>query len=431
VLPTADTVDAQEPSRPITSRRSRVFLGMVALLPLHTVALHAWISWKPWLVLLGVLAAWQAVDGLRSRTWPWQRGLSASVGFFIVTAAASWSGMAPERFLRLLLALVVGGVLLLVTERELRIPGATDRTLRVVFWSAAAMALTAVVLAVLAVGAAGASTVYTLNDLPGIDRVALNVYRSQGMVAVTNWHQDPGYAAAWMNLWAVIAALASLRGLGSRRRWLDALVVGGLWFGVLMTLSRTGLLGLAIGGGAVLWRERARERRGAAIRLGVSALVATGVILAAVWAVDPPGVAGDLSTGFAFRFDQGLSLGPGDSDTTGGGIVNDSRGQVWPIYLDFIREHPIRGVGLGTGWALGIQEPHNIVLELLGEMGLVGLAGFTVLFVTILRSASNPIGRTALVVALSAAMTQTVLFEATWWFAAGLALAPVGAEPEP
>jgi len=28
-------------------------------------------------------------------------------------------------------------------------------------------------------------------------------------------------------------------------------------------------------------------------------------------------------------------------------------------------------------------------------------------------------------------MTQTVLFEATWWFAAGLALAPVGAEPEP
>ena len=116
---------------------------------------------------------------------------------------------------------------------------------------------------------------------------------------------------------------------------------------------------------------------------------------------------------------------------TGGGIVNDSRGQVWPIYLDFIREHPIRGVGLGTGWALVIQEPHNIVLELLGEMGLVGLAGFTVLFVTILRSASNPLGRTALVVALSAAMTQTVLFEATWWFAAGLALAPVGAEPEP
>jgi O-antigen ligase len=226
-----------------------------------------------------------------------------------------------------------------------------------------------------------------------------------------------------MNLWAVIAALASLRGLGSGRRWLDALVVGGLCVGVVMTLSRTGLLGMAIGGLAVLWRERTRERRGPALRFAALVVVATGVLLAGLWAIDPSGVGGDLTTGLAFRFDQGVSLGPGEPDIDGG-IDHGFRGEVWPIYVDFFREHPVRGVGLGTGWATAIQEPHNIVLELLGETGLIGFTGFTVLLVTILRSSVNPLGRTALVVAFAASMTQTVLFEATWWFAAGLAVAP-------
>ena len=51
--------------------RDRLFLVMVALLPLHTVYLSAWVSWKPYLVILGLLGFWDLLDGLRLRVWPW------------------------------------------------------------------------------------------------------------------------------------------------------------------------------------------------------------------------------------------------------------------------------------------------------------------------------------------------------------------------
>ena len=59
--------------------RERLFLVMVGLLPLHTVYLSAWISWKPFLVLVGGLGVWDLVDGIRFRTWPWHRQASRSL----------------------------------------------------------------------------------------------------------------------------------------------------------------------------------------------------------------------------------------------------------------------------------------------------------------------------------------------------------------
>ena len=67
--------------------RERLFLGMVALLPLHTVYLSAWISWKPFLILLAVLAIWDLIDGLRERAWPWQGRVSLAFGVFMATVA--------------------------------------------------------------------------------------------------------------------------------------------------------------------------------------------------------------------------------------------------------------------------------------------------------------------------------------------------------
>jgi O-antigen ligase len=409
-----------DPSR-AAAGATLMFMVMVATLPLHTVFLPAWISWKPWLVALVVVAGLHAVAGVRDRTWPWHRAISAAGALFLVAMASSWSGAADERYVRLLLALGVGLAVLLVTERELRAPGMMERTLRVVFWSGAAMAISALMVSVLSVGALGETALQRVNDLPGIERVAVSAYRSQGFIAVTNWHQDPGYAAAWLNLWATLGSIAALRGWGSRRLWLDATVVGGLWFAVVMTLSRTGLLGTVVAGMALLWHHRDRLRE--MIRFAALSMAVVLVLLAAVWAVDRPGVGGDLGTALSFRFSQGLTLGPGDPDPDGG-VINDSRSEVWPIYIDAFREHPIRGIGLGTGWANEIQEPHNLLLELLGETGLIGFTGFALLFTVVVRRAHNPIGRTALIVALAAAITQTVLFEATWWFAAGLAVAP-------
>ena len=399
-----------------------MFLAAVALLPLHTVYLHAWISWKPWIVLFAIVVIVQATDGWRKRTWPWHRAASIGLAVFMIAVAASWSGGDADRYLRLLLAVGLGGAVMLVTERELRRPGMPEATMRAIYWSAAAMALTALIFSLVAVGTFGGGAGEAISRVPLLDRVTKEAYLANGFVALTNWHQDPGYAAVWMNLWAVLAFLAIRRGLGANPA-LDAFVVGGLWFGVVMTLSRSGLLGLSVGVAVVLWMGRDDWRR--SVSLVARAALAAVLLTAAVWALDRPDVGGDLAEAIEFRVRQGVSLGPGEGAGEPGTGVIDYRGNVWPIYWAFFKENPVRGAGLGAGWAAaGVQEPHNLILELLGETGLLGLAGFAFLFLQAVRSTASRVGAAALVVALSTAATQTVLFEASWWFAVGLMLAP-------
>lgn len=416
------------PSGPRTLHPDGVALATVALLPLHTVAAQAWIAWKPWIVLLAVCVAAGLVAAARTRHWPWDRALTVAVLVFLISMAASWSGDAPERFARLLLALTAGAAVMLVVAQLVRVPGMLDRVLRTVFWSGAAMAATGFVVSLLSVGAFGVDAIDAANGLPFIDRLTKLAYLDTGFVAVTNWHQDPGYAAAWMNLWAGLAAIAAVRGLGSRRLWLDGLVVGGLWFGVVMTLSRTGILGAAVSVVAFLWVTRDHAR--VAIRLIGWSAITIAVVAVIVAVADRPGAGGDLGEQLAFRWEQGFSLGPGDGTGVNGGPALDYRGVVWPYYADAFREHPVRGIGLGTGWAAeGVQEPHNLGLQLAGETGLLGILGFAALLVTILRGSVHPVGLAAMVIALSAAFTQTVLFEPTWWFAAGLTRAALPQEP--
>ncbi|MCA1734754.1 MAG: hypothetical protein LC739_01145 [Actinobacteria bacterium] len=70
--------------------RQRLFLAMVAVLPLHTVYLSAWISWKPFMVLLGVLAGWDLIEGLRQRTWLWHPRVSLAFLALLVAVAIGW-----------------------------------------------------------------------------------------------------------------------------------------------------------------------------------------------------------------------------------------------------------------------------------------------------------------------------------------------------
>ena len=67
------------------------------------------------------------------------------------------------------------------------------------------------------------------------------------------------------------------------------------------------------------------------------------------------------------------------------------------------------------------QEPHSLWLELAAETGLIGIAAFVLLMVAIITEWSRrwwePSWR-----AFLPSITQTVLFEPTWWFAAGLFL---------
>ena len=423
----------------MVSLRDRLFLGMVALLPLHAVFLSAWISWKPYLVLLGLLAIWDLVEGVRMRAFPWHRRVSLALGVFLVVVATGFP--VPEfreRFLRLFLALLVGGLVMLVTERMLRRPGMIDWVLRVVFWTAAAMGITAFLISVFLVGVGGNTPINYLTgaagyDLPLIDKVAKPAYLLSHFLALSNWHQDPGYGAAWAVLWATLALMASVRKLGSRALWLDGVVLGGLWLGVLVAFARTGWVSLLIAtvaAGWILVRRRWVTARGLVARLS-AAVATTVVLLILLFAVDVPDVGGDLDVQFAFRFQQGWDLladltGLFESSEAFEDVfdVSEQRADVWPEYWEMFKSEPITGVGLGVGWETNSvgQEPHSLWLELAAETGIVGVAAFVLLVVTVMRSGGGLVGGVALATAFLPSITQTVLFEPTWWFAAGMFL---------
>ncbi|HHC09506.1 MAG TPA: O-antigen ligase domain-containing protein [Actinobacteria bacterium] len=426
----------------LTAWRHRLALGLVAVLPLHTVFVHRWIAWKPFLVLLLAVVALDVRDGFTRRRWPWEPRVSLAAGVFLAAVAVGFPIAGdPERFLRLLLALGVGVAIMLVVARVFEAPDGERRLLRTVYWSAAALAATGVLLSFVGVGTFGPEAIDRLDTLPLVHRLYKPAYLTQGFLAVTNWHQDPGYAAAWTNLWAAVTIVAAARGAGARRVWIDGAVIGGLGLATFMTMSRTGWLGFVVasvvGFGTVLVGGVGDRRRH--LRVAAAAvLVWLGLVLV-LGVVDPTGVGADLETEVAFRLSQNLTLDAGDAGALGNtdGVV-DARSIWWPWYLDAFRSRPLLGIGLGTGWAAeGVQEPHNLLLELLGETGIVGFVGFVVLGATVLRRGGGLLGGVALAVALASAITQTVIFEGTLWFAAGLYVGggtaanafPVGDDP--
>jgi hypothetical protein len=413
---------------------------MVAVLPLHTVFLSAWISWKPFLVLLVVIIAVDLFDAARDRSWPYHRAASAAlVVFGLVLLTGYPSEPFRERFFQLGLAIAVGGMVMLVTERRLRGSDMIDPVLTVIFWTGAAMGVTAAVLSLVDFGVFGADLVNSINDVPGVFRTSKPAYLKDGFIALTNWHQDPGYGAAWSVLWASLALVASARGRATGS-WIDGAVVGGLGFAVLMAFSRTGWLSLPIALGLVgvsLIRSGWIDARWLARRLGVAVVVSV-VLTGAMFVVDPPEVAGDIDLQFAFRLSQGWDLladitGLFESSDVAFGDrfePSEERADVWPEYWEMFQSNPVFGVGLGVGWLTNsiLQEPHNLVLELLAETGLVGFIAYLALLAVIVRSGCGRVGGAILVVAFLPAMTQTVLFEPTWWFAAGIFLAGVLAD---
>ena len=417
--------------------RQRLFLAMVAVLPLHTVYLSAWISWKPFMILLAVMALWDLGDGIRFRKWPWHKRIT--LAFLPLMGAVAIGFPAPEyreRFTRLALALVVGFGVLAVTERRLRASGMGARTLRVIFWSAAAMALTGLIFSVLLLGLGGDEGINYLTgsrgyDLPLVDKIGKPAYLLSGFLALSNWHQDPGYGAAWAVLWATLALIASLRGLGTKSPWIDGAIIGVLWSAVVMGFSRTGWVALAVSLVLVAWKM---SRRGLVKRI-VAATVALILSMGLLFVADVENVGGELPLQFAFRLRQGWDFLASITGLFESSAAfedqfqpSEQRADVWPEYWQLFLDHPVTGVGLGVGWetnSIG-QEPHNLFLELGAETGIIGLVAFAMLLGLIIRDGSGALGAVALTVSFLPAFTQTVLFEPTWWFAAGLFLAGGG-----
>lgn len=400
------------------------------MLPLHTVFIPAHIALKPYLVLLAILALWDVVDGIRERAWPWHPKLSIAAGVLLVAMVPGWRGLPDDRGIRLWLALLVGVVLILVVERALRSPGIDRLVMRSVLWSAVAVAGTAVALSFVVTGALGDGTRAVIDSVPGVFRIGKAAYLDEGFIALTNWHQDPGYAAAWMNLWAGLVVVLTFRGWGFPRWWLNALVVGGLGVGVFMTLSRTGWLGyvVALGVSALVVFLSDRSALGRVLLFLASSVGVAVILVGVLWVTDPAGRDSDLGDAVAYRLGQGASLGePFVAFDDPDAAIPDSRSAVWTWYLDSFRSQPIIGIGLGAGWGDdGPQEPHNLGLQLLGEGGVIGLLSFAAVGFVVVRFGGGSIGAVALLVVASSVVTQTVLFEPSLWFSGALYLGRSG-----
>jgi hypothetical protein len=415
------------PSIALSRWSGRLFLVLVALLPLHTVYLRLEVAWKPWLVLVVVIAV---LDLLVARSLPWDRGVTVGVAVFLASVLGSWPGwQAGVTFWRLWLALGAGALLLLVSSRHLR---DLDAVLRVAFWTGLVMAATGLLLGLVTNGVFGEAAVDAVNDIWGIDRVNKPAYLGSGFIALTNWHQDPGYAALWANVWLILSAFAWERGAVRGPRWLGPLVLGGLATLTLLTLSRTGWLGLLVALAAITFC-RFKEGSEALRRWLATLLAATAVAVALIGLLvltDPRGVGGDLATALDFRFSHLFALGAIDIGVVGeidpDRIVGDNRLEVWAEYWSRFLDSPIRGIGLGTGWAqTGFQEPHNIWLQLLAETGVIGLLGFLFLVGSIasLRTGPGAVGGSVLAVVGFAGLSQTVIFEPVLWLSLALWLA--------
>ena len=119
-----------------------------------------------------------------------------------------------------------------------------------------------------------------------------------------------------------------------------------------------------------MWRGAPKRHR-PALRLRFSALLATAALIAGTWAVDPQGWLAIFSTGLAFRFDQGLSLRTRRDRSRSGGVANDSRSEVWPIYVDLFETTRLTASAQAPAGQTSSRSRTTSSFELLGETGII------------------------------------------------------------
>lgn len=175
----------------------------------------------------------------------------------------------------------------------------------------------------------------------------------------------PGVQAVALLLPLVVALSRAFSESGRGLRVLNAVVAALLFWGVLMTGSRTGTLAVAVVLTTLVWSSPRRARKGLAVCLAVG--VAAGAL---VWVYQPAGVA---SRSF-------------DSATSSSG-----RTDIWQVGLAACSDYCAFGSGWGTYPQVyaetqasvpgarvlvgdqGSYQPHNLWLLAIVELGLPGL----------------------------------------------------------
>ncbi len=206
------------------------------------------------------------------------------------------------------------------------------------------------------------------------------------------------------------------------RRILPLLVIPLFLLAAVLSGSRAGLLaGVAVGAGALL------KLRG---RLRTPVIVAAGAVLvpgtAAVWAFAPPAFTDLFQERFVEQTVQQRYL----SDRT----------DIWAAAWRLAVEHPVGGAGLDGFYGLigvnqGVEYPHNYVLGVAAEGGLIGIGLLTtavVLWTRTVRGGGERPQLTGLAVAAAVFVALSSLFSGdyydarlAWLFAAMAAAAAV------
>ncbi len=169
---------------------------------------------------------------------------------------------------------------------------------------------------------------------------------------------------------------------------------------VLMTMSRTGALGLAVA--LIIMVLHVSRRRIAALALGLLLLL---VALA---------LSGTIDIGNSTRFSQVTSFSEGEVQSFSG------RSTLWPQVIDEISGSPIIGIGLGNdrsvvaelpiGW--GAQHTHSLVLHLALTTGVIGagiLLGAVALSLVRSASRTEPLAMALLTFVLIDGISEAVL----------------------
>jgi O-antigen ligase len=158
-------------------------------------------------------------------------------------------------------------------------------------------------------------------------------------------------------------------------KWLCRCVVGLITIGLIMTFSRGGILAFTIMAAGYIWHRRQFK----AVFV-TCALVVLGLVIA-------PDVVKE-------RFSAGLRSGA-VSDTANVHRDQLTAGRVygWGLLAPEVLENPILGSGIGsTQWSAAVaagryraDHPHNIYLEILMDLGIVGLCAMFYLYLVYVR----------------------------------------------
>jgi O-antigen ligase len=275
--------------------------------------------------------------------------------------------------------------------------------------------------------------VYTLGDPTAVIRVTFLLFFVAAVVFALaalfiNGPGDQGRYSAFgggPNVFVRIEILGVISAVALHlftRRILPLLVIPLFLLAAVLSGSRAGLLAGVAVGVAALFKIRSRLRTGPVVAAGLVLVLAT----ATVWAFAPPAFTNLFQERFVEQTVQERYL----SDRT------DIWAAAWRLAVD----HPLGGAGLDGFYGLigvnqAVEYPHNYVLGVAAEGGLIGIGLLTaavVLWTRTVRGGGARPQATGLAVAASVFVALSSLFSGdyydarlAWLFAAMAAAAAV------